>query len=57
MKEQSRTIVGIDWSVDSHKYYNLQTEKSFTIKNSVEGYEKLLKNYPEAVFVIEEANN
>lgn len=57
MKEQSRTIVGIDWSVDSHKYYNLQTDKSFTIKDSVEGYEKLLKNYPEAVFVIEEANN
>jgi len=57
MKEQSRTIVGIDWSADSHTCYDLQTDKSFKITDSVEGYEKLLKNYPEAVFVIEEANN
>ena len=57
MKEQSSTIVGIDWSADSHTCYDLQADKTFKITDSVEGYEKLLKNCSEAVFVIEEANN
>ena len=37
MKEQSRTIVGIDWSAASHTCYDLQTDKSFKITDSVEG--------------------
>ena len=57
MKEQSGTIVGIDWSADSHTCYDLKADKSFKIPDSVKGYERLLNDYPEAVFVIEEANN
>ena len=57
MKEQSGTIVGIDWSADSHTCYDLKADKSFKIPDSVEGYGKLLNDYPDAVFVIEEANN
>ncbi|WP_236609215.1 IS110 family transposase [Mesotoga prima] len=55
MKEQSGMIVGIDWSADSHTCYDLKADKSFKIPDSVKGYERLLNDYPEAVFVIEEA--
>ena len=35
MKEQSSTIVGIDWSADSHTCYDLQADKTFKITDSV----------------------
>ena len=57
MKEQHRTIVGIDWSADSHTCYDLQADKTFKIADTLEGHEKLLNDYRDAVFVIEEANN
>ena len=57
MKGQHRTIVGIDWSADSHTCYDLQADKTFKIADTLEGHEKLLNDYRDAVFVIEEANN
>jgi len=57
MKGKETTVVGIDWSSNSHTCYALEDEKLFKISDDVAGYKKLINRYEKAVFVIEEANN